>query len=166
LLLLLAVLLFVASCSGTAPPGEPEVTETEAGDPIRVEVSVDCSLVLEKEKTKQNAKDVVDLLIARGRCDREGVFFRGDLVLYAGASAFDALQATGLKVNYLDSSFGPFVQAIEGLGQGDGGGTSGWVYLVNGQAPAVSSGLYQLADGDQVRWRYSVEEADTMGDSP
>ena len=158
-LFLLFLSLFLTACAGNFAP---EPSSSAPASSIRVEVTVDCSLVLENPKTRQTAKDIVALLIERGHCDEKGVFFEGQLQLPLGKTAFDALLSTGLQVSYTSSSFGPFIHAINGLSDGDAGATSGWVYLVNGQAPTVSSGLYVLEDGDLIRWRYSVEESDLM----
>ena len=171
ILALIAVFL-LAACAGANSPArtgsqsaKPGVTEA-ADEDVRILMTIDCALVLENERTKQTARDIVTVLIERGHCDEDGLFFQDELVLAQKKSAFDALLATGLGVSYRESAFGPFVMAIEGLGEGDGGATSGWVYLVNGKAPAVSSGLFSLSDGDVVQWRYSVEESDLMEDLP
>lgn len=171
-ILALTAVFLLTACAGVNTPArtgsqaaKPEVTEA-ADEAIRIFITVDCALVLENERTKQTARDIVAVLIGRGHCDEKGLFFQDELVLAKKNSAYDALLATGLRISYRESAFGPFVMAIEGLGEGDGGATSGWVYLVNGKAPAVSSGLFSLSDGDVVQWRYSVEESDLMGDQP
>lgn len=167
-ILLLAVLLVLFACDGAPPPPsggrEPSDTRGETERVIRVDLAIDCALVLEKDQVRQQAKDVVALLIDRGRCDPEGYLFKGQVGLAEGQTPFAALEATGLAISYTNSAFGPYVKAIEGLGDGDGGTTSGWVYLVNGQTPSISSGLYHLEDGDRLQWRYSIEASDTMGD--
>ncbi len=170
--LLPAVFFLSGACAGGAEPGQPDVSGTipdageETGSTIHISISVDCASVLENPKSKQQARDMVALLIDRGLCDEQGFFFDKEMVLAGQGSAFDALRETELKLTYDSSSFGPFVRAVNGLGAGDGGSTSGWVYLVNGEAPAVSSGLFILSDGDVVQWRYSVEESDLMRDLP
>lgn len=171
-ILTLAAIFLLTACAGVAAPArtsssvaKPEVTEA-ADEAVRIFMTVDCALVLENERAKQTARDIVTVLIERGHCDEKGLFFQDELVLAQKKSAYDALLATGLRISHRESTFGPFVTAIEGLGEGEGGATSGWVYLVNGEAPAVSSGLFFLSDGDVVQWRYSVEESDLMGDLP
>lgn len=79
------------------------------------------------------------------------------LTLEEGASAFDALVATGLSVGG-DASY---VTSIDGLAAGALGPESGWVYLVNDEMAAVAAGDYQLTEGDQLRWVY-VENFDEL----
>lgn len=74
--------------------------------------------------------------------------------LDAGATAYDALCALGLSVNAQSSAFGTYVAAIGGLAEFDYGGSSGWVYAVNGVEPGTSASGYALADGDVVTWTY------------
>lgn len=71
-----------------------------------------------------------------------------------GATAYDALRATGLSVSTKSSQYGLYVSAIGGLAEFEYGGKSGWMYSVNGSAPNVSCGKYVLKDGDTVSWYY------------
>lgn len=71
-----------------------------------------------------------------------------------GATAYDALCATGLSVSTKSSQYGLYVSAIGGLAEFEYGGKSGWMHSVNGSAPNVSCGKYVLKDGDTVSWYY------------
>lgn len=71
-----------------------------------------------------------------------------------GATAYDALCATGLSVSTKSSQYGLYVSAIGGLAEFEYGGKSGWMYSVNGSAPNVSCGKYVLKDGDSISWYY------------
>lgn len=71
-----------------------------------------------------------------------------------GATAYDALCATGLSVSTKSSQYGLYVSAIGGLAEFEYGGKSGWMYSINGSAPNVSCGKYVLKDGDTVSWYY------------
>lgn len=71
-----------------------------------------------------------------------------------GATAYDALCATGLSVSTKSSQYGLYVSAISGLAEFEYGGKSGWMYSVNGSTPNVSCGKYVLKDGDTVSWYY------------
>ena len=71
-----------------------------------------------------------------------------------GATAYDALCATGLSVSTKSSQYGLYVSAIGGLAEFEYGRKSGWMYSVNGSAPNVSCGKYVLKDGDTVSWYY------------
>ena len=71
-----------------------------------------------------------------------------------GATAYDALCALGLSVNAHGSSYGTYVAAIGGLAEKEHGGTSGWMYSVNGVTPNTACSNYVLSNGDRVVWYY------------
>ena len=71
-----------------------------------------------------------------------------------GATAYDALVATGASVNARSTAMGVYVAAINGYAEKDRGGESGWKYAVNGSYPGYSAGAYTLSDGDAVTWVY------------
>ena len=71
-----------------------------------------------------------------------------------GATAYDALVATGAGVNARSTAMGVYVAAINGYAEKDQGGESGWKYAVNGSYPGYSAGSYTLSDGDAVTWVY------------
>ena len=74
--------------------------------------------------------------------------------LDSGATAYDALVATGAGVNARSTAMGIYVAAINGYAEKDQGGESGWKYAVNGSYPGYSAGSYTLSDGDAVTWVY------------
>lgn len=74
----------------------------------------------------------------------------GTLELPEGATAYDALAATGLSLEGSAS----YVSAVNGLAEKMMGGTSGWTYTVNGTMPMTAANNYALSDGDTVRWAY------------
>ncbi|MBQ7541459.1 MAG: DUF4430 domain-containing protein [Clostridia bacterium] len=63
----------------------------------------------------------------------------------------------------MESSYSPqfdsyYVEGIHQLYEKDCGGTSGWVYYVNGQFPNVGSSAYPANPGDRIEWIYSIEQ--------
>lgn len=74
--------------------------------------------------------------------------------LNPGATAYDALVATGVSVNARSTAMGVYVAAINGYAEKDQGGESGWKYAVNGSYPNYSAGACTLSDGDAVTWVY------------
>ena len=70
------------------------------------------------------------------------------------ATVYDALCALGLSVNAHGSSYGTYVSAIGGLAEKQYGGTSGWMYSVNGTTPMTACSNYVLSNGDNVVWYY------------
>lgn len=78
----------------------------------------------------------------------------GTFTFNEGATVYDALCALGLSVNAHGSSYGTYVSAIGGLAEKQHGGTSGWMYSVNGATPMTACGNYVLSNGDNVVWYY------------
>lgn len=78
----------------------------------------------------------------------------GSFTFNKGATAYDTLCALGLSVDARGSSFGTYVAAIGGLAEKEHGGTSGWMYSVNGVAPNTACSNYVLSNGDSVVWYY------------
>lgn len=78
----------------------------------------------------------------------------GTFTFNEGATVYDVLCALGLSVNAHGSSYGTYVAAIGGLAEKEHGGTSGWMYSVNGVTPNTASSNYVLSNGDRVVWYY------------
>ena len=78
----------------------------------------------------------------------------GTFTFNEGATVYDALCALGLSVNAHGSSYGTYVSAIGGLAEKQYGGTSGWMYSVNGVTPMTACSNYVLSNGDNVVWYY------------
>lgn len=78
----------------------------------------------------------------------------GTYTFNEGATVYDALCALGLSVNAHGSSYGTYVAAIGGLSEKQYGGTSGWMYSVNGSTPMTACSNYVLSNGDNVVWYY------------
>ena len=78
----------------------------------------------------------------------------GTFAFNEGATPYDALCALGLSINARPSSYGTYVAAIGGLAEKEHGGTSGWMYSVNGKTPNTACSNYILKNGDTVVWYY------------
>lgn len=78
----------------------------------------------------------------------------GTFTFNKGATVYDALCALGLSVNARGTSYGTYVAAIGGLAEKEHGGTSGWMYSVNGATPNTACSNYVLSNGDTVVWYY------------
>ena len=78
----------------------------------------------------------------------------GTFTFNEGATVYDALCALGLSVNAHGSSYGTYVSASGGLAEKQYGGTSGWMYSVNGTTPMTACSNYVLSNGDNVVWYY------------
>ena len=77
-------------------------------------------------------------------------------VLEGGANALTALDAASLVAelyyHVTQTSFGPYVDQI---GRYPGGGSTGWVFKVNGVSPSVGADAVQLKNGDRVLWYWA-----------
>ncbi len=50
-----------------------------------------------------------------------------------------------------------YISGIHNLYEFDYGDLSGWVYHVNGDAPSVGCGVYELSSGDEIEWHYTCD---------
>ena len=78
----------------------------------------------------------------------------GTFTFNKGATVYDALCALGLSVDARGTSYGTYVAAIGGLAEKEHGGTSGWMYSVNGTTPMTACSNYVLPNGANVVWYY------------
>ena len=78
----------------------------------------------------------------------------GTFTFEEGATVYDALCALGLSIGSQDSIHGVYVSSINGLAEKEHGGSSGWMYAVNGKLPNMACSAYKLRDGDSIQWRY------------
>ncbi|MDR2486791.1 MAG: DUF4430 domain-containing protein [Clostridiales Family XIII bacterium] len=121
----------------TKPPSKPADTQSEQ---ITVTVSADCKTLLAKNP---------DLA---AKLSEDGVILAPKSVtLPAGSNVLDALKASGIA--YVGSVY---IASIGGLSEMDMGAKSGWVYSVNGTYPGKGVAGYKLKDGDDVRFRYTL----------
>jgi len=78
------------------------------------------------------------------------------MTLQSGESVLSLLQKSGAAVQSGSSFLGVYVSSIGGLREKACGGTSGWVYEVNGVRPSTSCDKYLLKNGDVVVWKYTL----------
>ena len=99
---------------------------------------------------------------------KDGVILsKTSVTIKEGQTVFDILKSILAKKKIQMRSEGSkktaYVQEINNLGEFDGGPTSGWMYCVNGYYPMVSSGEYELADGDVIEWNYTCDLGVDLG---
>lgn len=86
-----------------------------------------------------------------------GIIADIDLTLPKNTSALTALKSALSKKNIsLDESRG-YIRGINGLYEKQCGGTSGWMYSVNGTYPMISSDKYILSGGDKLEFVFKTE---------
>ena len=76
-----------------------------------------------------------------------------------GENVYDILKrscsAAGIPMSARSSSMGIYVEGINGLFEFDCGGTSGWMYSVNGSTPNHSCSEHTVRNGDSIVWYYT-----------
>ncbi|WP_310831545.1 DUF4430 domain-containing protein [Paenibacillus pedocola] len=86
------------------------------------------------------------------------------VILNDGETAYSLLvRQLGSKVVSSGTGSDIYIRSIDGLGEGDRGPESGWMYSVNGEFPNYSAASYKLSNGDTVAWRYTVKNGDLGG---
>lgn len=89
-----------------------------------------------------------------------GVLFNASVTVAEGSSAMDAIEAAAQQNNIIINAQSGYIKSVNGLAEKACGGTSGWLYSVNGEFPKVASDRYTLKNGDTVRLIYSVKNGD------
>jgi hypothetical protein len=85
------------------------------------------------------------------------IFGAAEPALEVKANGLDALEAASFAGEFFYhvtvSGFGPYVDQI---GRYPAGGSSGWVFKVNGASPPVGADAVQLKPGDRVLWYWAT----------
>lgn len=122
----------VDSNEGNSPNASAQAPESPATVTLSIRVTVDSSAAQELGYPATMAS--------------------GTWALSEGATAYEALQATGLSLGGSAS----YVSSIDGLAEKMMGASSGWTYTVNGTMPMTAANNYELSNNDEVRWIYVV----------
>lgn len=129
-------------------PTEPE----EPTQPIDPVVPVESKVTLSVEKRTMGQGDTIPAM---------------QVSLQKGDTAYTVLhRIAGEKgIDVIATGTGPdvYVKTIAGLSEFDGGQKSGWMYSVNGEFPQFSAGIYTLEDGDVLRWQYTRNLGEDLG---
>lgn len=154
LLQLMAALLcavILSACGGA--PADADYTCT---------VSISCATILDNmDQCAESKKELVPA---------DGVILPPTEVAFAeGESAFDVLQRVCRDNGiHLESKFTPvynsaYIQGIHNIYEFDVGKLSGWMYAVNDWFPNYGCSLYQVQDGDVIRWVYTCDLGADVG---
>jgi hypothetical protein len=140
----------LAGCLALAGCGTSNDAATTSADDASGTASV-------QQVSDEAAQISTEVVVTDARdADAQEVLFDAAVDLDEGASVLDALEATGLDCVVTESEYGPYVESIASVANGDAGETSGWTYTVNGEYGTTSADEYILADGDEVAWSYLV----------
>lgn len=72
-------------------------------------------------------------------------------------SVYDVFAKVCKENEILFSANMGYIEGINNIFEMDFGKSSGWIYFVNGESPSVGCAGYELADGDEIEWRYTCE---------
>jgi hypothetical protein len=85
------------------------------------------------------------------------IFGAAEPALEVKANALDALEAASFAGEfYYHVTVGGFGPYVDQIGRYPAGGSSGWVFKVDGVSPPVGAGAVQLKPGDRVLWYWAT----------
>jgi hypothetical protein len=118
---------------------------------VQSPITARTSLTISLERAAEN----IELVIDYGNSTQQ--VFSG----LSGTTAFDALNKSA-SIAYIEHSFGRFVTSINGVANNANGNGRYWQFWVNDELAPIATDFYELADGDQILWKYcSPENAST-----
>lgn len=126
-------------------------------DSKTVSLSIDCSSVFDNygnlDSSLKNGNFLPEngIILAEKQC-----------LLHENDSVFDllcrAVKHDKIQLDYSGNKSGvminAYIKGISNLYEFSCGENSGWIYLVNGQAPSVSCSNYYPKDNDKIEWIY------------
>lgn len=160
----------------TQPATESDTTETTTQNVTTTEeisttdenksvcsFEIDCRTILENEKKlKDKAKPFVPsdgIILPKYTCE-----------IYEGDTVLDVLlrvcETNGVEVIYTDMPMfnSCYVEGIGGIFEKDCGGSSGWMYSVNGEFPQVGANACTVSAGDEIIFVYTCDGGMDVGD--
>jgi len=80
-----------------------------------------------------------------------------EMTVSEGTTCLEVLQwsCQEADIPVVTSGEPPFVEAIGGLNNGDGGDVSGWTYTLNGEQLMISAAIQEVQEGDEVVFSFA-----------
>ena len=147
---------------GKPMPVEPENQTVDQGKSYTCTFSIECTTIL--NNLDDLNKDKLDAVPSNGV-----ILPKTTVTFYEGESVYDVLQRVCSENGiHMEASWTPiynsaYVEGIHNLYEFDCGTGSGWMYRVNGWYPNYGCSRYQLAQGDNVEWRYTCDLGADIG---
>ena len=147
---------------GKPMPVEPEDQTIDQGRSYTCTFSIECATILNNLDDLNT--DKLDAVPSNGV-----ILPKTTVTFYEGESVYDVLQRVCRENNiHMEASWTPiynsaYVEGIHNLYEFDCGTGSGWMYRVNGWYPNYGCSRYQLAQGDNVEWRYTCDLGADIG---
>ena len=85
------------------------------------------------------------------------MLFEGIGTAKKGATVYDVLIDTELDLSVITSSGSTYVDGIADVVASEVGPNAGWLFTVNGESPNVGADAYQIADGDEIVWKFTSD---------
>lgn len=108
-----------------------------------VTISISCEVIKDKDKSHIPENGII--------------LEETEVEIENGDTVYDVLAEICKKKNILFSSNMGYIEGINNIFETDFGKSSGWIYFVNGEAPSVGCGSYELTDGDEIEWHYTCD---------
>ncbi len=142
---------------------QTEEAEAAVNEPVCT-ISISCDTILNNmDACAENKKALVP---------SDGVILPATTVTFStGESVYDVLQRVCRDYGIsMEATFTPmynsvYVEGIYNLYEFDVGNESGWMYCVNGWFPNYGCSSYTLSDGDVIRWVYTCDLGEDVGDN-
>lgn len=152
----------------TDPVPEGKPMPVEPGDVEVGSKSYTCTFAIDCTTVLNNMGDLNSSKL--GEIPSDGwILKKTTVTFYENESVFDLLKRV-CKENGIpmEAAFDPtfnsaYVEGINNLYEFDCGGTSGWMFRVNGWYPNYGCSRYILQPGDVVEWRYTCELGADIG---
>ena len=111
---------------------------------------------------KQEKSGYVTVTIDASSVDKGIILSDYSVSINEATNVFDATFIACRENEILMSSRGlsgtRYIEGIADLYEFDYGPASGWVFYVNEISSTKSSGVYELNEGDEIRWEYVIEK--------
>lgn len=144
----LVIMLFFVVLVGCGEKSVPS-----AGNTCTIQIS--CSLLVGKDLTGTGLETLVP---ANGVIlDTTEVTFNPGDTVYDITLRMAKDQKIHMESEGTQAMGNLYVAAIANIYEKAYNSKSGWIYLINGTQPGISSGLQELKNGDQLVWAYSLD---------
>lgn len=134
-LLILSISLALFGCNDSGSVKENDSAIIEEVDQIEVQFSITIPDEVEKAESIEPTNIMVD---------------NGDTIV-------DVTEKSGNDIDVDGSGENAFVEGINDLYSFDEGTASGWLIKVNGEFIDVGPGAYEVEEGDEIEWLYTVD---------
>ena len=97
--------------------------------------------------------------------DNNTILSKTSMTIGNGDSILDVTEMVLDIQNISYDASGGYMSEIDGLAAFDYGGQSGWMFSINGDFPDYSADSVEAEDGDDIKWVYTVDLGNDVGDN-